>query len=85
VAIRKLPSGGPGKYVVHGKKVGESMGLDGVPIEDPPDAPPGSPGGRPLESPRGDSAHLQGILVDPAAASNKGASTTNGVVIRVLE
>ena len=68
-------------------KVGASEYFDGNPIPDPPRAPADF-----LDLPIGDTTNLtagtvitlQGVIVDPASASPKAASTTNAIILEIF-
>lgn len=67
--------------------VGSSQYFDTTPIPDPPSAPTiflQLLSGDAINLPAGTEITFQGIIVDPASLSAKGASTTNAVILRIL-
>ena len=67
-------------------RVGSSRYFDGTPLPNPGLAPVtflDLPEGDLANLPPGTSVTLQGAIVDPASASEKGASVTNAVILRI--
>lgn len=68
-------------------KVGEDMYFDGSPQDTPPNASTiffKLTNGDPVNLPAGTTLTFQAILIDPATASNAGASLTNAVIVDIL-
>jgi len=67
-------------------RIGASHDLGGNPLEDPPPAPSiflQLFGGDPKNLPVGSEVTFQGAVIDPGATSDRGAATTNAVVLRI--
>jgi hypothetical protein len=86
-----LPSGATPRAVWNGlgrpERLGASRYFDGAPLPDPRPAPSIFlllPAGDPVHLPAGTVLSLQGVILDPGAASPLGASTTNLVVLEIL-